>query len=83
MSQAAAMLLIDSEQRSWAEFYPDDNLEELAACPRGFMAASFDPATMQDILLAQGEANPDFSNATMTLEIGTFSSHRIDYVNRE
>jgi hypothetical protein len=59
------------------------NLEEFAACPRGFIAASVDPNTMADVNLAEAPANASFSNATMALEIGneiwigTFSGDRI------
>lgn len=68
---------------------PDHDLEELASCPRGFIAAAIDPASMSDTLLAEGQANPEFSNATMALElrdeiwIGTFSGDRIGYVERQ
>jgi hypothetical protein len=57
----------------------------LAACPRGFFAVAVDPQTMRDTIIAQGPANPNFSNATMVLPIGnefwigTFSGDRIGY----
>ena len=44
---------------------------------------AIDPETMEDTNLAEGPANPVFSNATMALEvgddvwIGTFSGNRI------
>lgn len=63
------------------------DLEEYAACPRGFIAATIDPETMQDVDLAIGVANPDFSNATMALQVdnevwvGTFSGDRVGYLS--
>lgn len=60
-------------------------LEDLSTCPRGFMAVAIDPATMEDVVLAEGEATPIFSNATMVLVvedefwIGTFSGDRVGY----
>ena len=65
------------------------NIETFAACPRGFIAAAIDPDTVQDVDLAQGAANPEFSNATMALRagnevwIGTFSGDRIGYRSLE
>lgn len=62
------------------------SLAQLASCPRGFMAVAIDPATMRATELAQGPANPAFSNATMALAIedevwvGTFAGDRIGYV---
>jgi hypothetical protein len=64
---------------------PQHDLAMLAACPRGFFAVAVDPQTMRDTLIAQGSANPNFSNATMVLPIGnefwigTFSGDRIGY----
>ena len=60
-------------------------LEDLSTCPRGFMAVAIDPATMQDTLIAEGPADPAFSNATMVLVtddefyIGTFRGDRVGY----
>jgi hypothetical protein len=65
------------------------DIEEMAACPRGFVAAAIDPATMQATVLAQGQRHADFSNATMALPagdevwIGTFSGDRIGYVEQQ
>jgi hypothetical protein len=62
---------------------PQHSLEKLSTCPRGFMAISIDPTTMQDTVLAESPAIPTFSNATMVLSfdkqfwIGTFSGDRI------
>jgi hypothetical protein len=62
------------------------DIEAYAACPRGFMALSIDPETMQSTTLAQGSANAAFSNATMALQVGdevwvgTFAGDRIGYV---
>ena len=64
---------------------PQHDLSKLATCPRGFVAIAIDPATMKDTVLAQGPANPAFSNATMVLAfdkqfwIGTFSGDRVGH----
>ncbi len=62
---------------------PQHTIEILSKCPRGFIALAIDPETMQDSVLAEGPANPSFSNATMVLAvdrqggIGTFSGTRV------
>jgi hypothetical protein len=62
---------------------PQHTLEKLSTCPRGFLAIAIDPVTMQDSVLAEGPANPSFSNATMVLAldrqfwIGTFAGDRV------
>ena len=62
---------------------PQHTLEKLSTCPRGFIALAIDPVTMRDTVLAEGPANPSFSNATMVLAldrqfwIGTFSGDRV------
>lgn len=72
----------DSEECGPLDF-ENKTLEEFASCPRGFIAVAIDPETMEDTNLAEGPANPVFSNATMALEvgddvwIGTFSGNRI------
>jgi hypothetical protein len=59
------------------------DLEKMAACPRGFIAAAIDPLTLEDTDIARGARNSKFSNATMALDvgddvwIGTFSGDRI------
>lgn len=64
---------------------PQHTLEALSTCPRGFIAISIDPKTMQDTIIAEGPATPAFSNATMVLTldrqfwIGTFSGDRVGY----
>ena len=64
------------------------DLEAYAQCPRGFIAYSIDPQTMQHEILAQGSAVPQFSNATMAVEVdtevwvGTFAGDRIAIVER-
>lgn len=64
---------------------PQHTLEALSTCPRGFIAISVDPETMQDTVIAEGPATPAFSNATMVLAldrrfwIGTFSGDRVGY----
>jgi SMP-30/gluconolaconase/LRE-like protein len=64
---------------------PQHTLEKLSTCPRGFIAIAIDPKTMQDTVLAEGPANPSFSNATMVLAvdkqfwIGTFSGDRVGH----
>jgi hypothetical protein len=64
---------------------PQHDLAKLSTCPRGFVAIAVDPATMKDTVIAQGPANPKFSNATMVLSfdkqfwIGTFSGDRVGH----
>lgn len=59
------------------------DIEEFASCPRGFVAATYDPTTMAETQRWSGPAHADFSNATMALKvgdevwIGTFSGDRI------
>ena len=63
------------------------DLEEYASCPRGSVAATYDPKTLAETKRWARPANPDFSNATMALEvgdeiwIGTFSGDRIGVVD--
>lgn len=63
------------------------DIEAYAQCPRGFMALSIDPETMEYTTIAQGSANAAFSNATMALEVGdevwvgTFAGDRIGIVS--
>ena len=73
-----------NDQHDCGELDPENiNIEEFASCPRGFVAATFDPKTMQETKRVSGPANSDFSNATMALQvgdevwIGTFSGDRI------
>lgn len=63
---------------------PEDfDIEAVAACPRGFVAAALDPATLEHTVIAEGRRLEAFSNATMALEIadevwvGTFAGERI------
>lgn len=64
---------------------PQHTLEALSTCPRGFIALAIDPDTLRDTVVAEGPANPSFSNATMVLPldgrfwIGTFAGDRIGY----
>jgi sugar lactone lactonase YvrE len=59
------------------------DLKKFASCPRGFVAAAFDPKSLAETMRVSGPANPDFSNATMALQvgeeiwIGSFSGDRI------
>jgi hypothetical protein len=59
------------------------DIEDFASCPKGFVAATYDPTTMAEIKRWSGPAHADFSNATMALQvgdevwIGTFSGDRI------
>jgi hypothetical protein len=71
-------------QHDCGELDPENvNIEEFASCPRGFVAATIDPETMTETRLASGPPDPDFSNATMALQvgdevwIGSFSGDRI------
>ncbi|MEZ5558124.1 MAG: SMP-30/gluconolactonase/LRE family protein [Pseudomonadales bacterium] len=58
-------------------------LEEFAACPRGSVAATFDPQTLEENERWSSPPDARFSNATMALQvgdeiwIGTFSGNRI------
>ncbi len=62
---------------------PQHDLARLSTCPRGTIAVSIDPKTMQDTVVLQTPANAAFSNATMILTrgnefwLGTFSGDRI------
>ncbi len=75
--------LSTDEQACGGLDFENQTLEEFASCPRGFIAATIDPQSMEDTNLAEAPANPDFSNATMALQvgdeiwIGSFSSDRI------
>ena len=61
------------------------SLEEFADCPRPFVVYAIDAASLQLEDIARGDANPEFSNITMALEvadelwIGTFAGDRIAY----
>lgn len=58
-------------------------IEAFAACPRGSVAVTFDPQTLVETRRWSSPANPQFSNATMALEvgdevwIGSFAGNRI------
>lgn len=62
---------------------PKHDLQKLAACPRGSVAAAIDRRTMKDTIVVQTPALRVFSNATMVLPVGgeawfgTFSGDRI------
>lgn len=62
---------------------PQTDFEQFSTCPRGFIAMAIDPVTMRETLVAEGAANPAFSNATMVLPvgeqfwIGTFAGDRV------
>ena len=66
----------------------DFSFEAFANCPRPFIVAAVNPKTMEVRQIADGPANPVFSNATMVLPvgdelwIGSFFSDRIDYRSR-
>lgn len=61
------------------------SLEEFASCPRPFTVVAVDPRSMQVDVIATGPANPQFSNITMALPvgselwIGTFGGDRVAY----
>jgi hypothetical protein len=65
------------------------DLEEFASCPRPFTVLAIDPQSMDERILASSPAQPQFSNVTMALEIGTelwigtFAGDRIAYRNLE
>jgi hypothetical protein len=46
------------------------SLEEFAACPRGSVAATFDPATLAETKRWSSPPDRRFSNATMALQVG-------------
>jgi hypothetical protein len=78
--------MIDDEPACGGTPDPESaTLPELAACPRGIIAASIEPTTMEDMNLLQTPANPDFSNATIAIRvgdeiwIGSFAGDRIAY----
>lgn len=62
---------------------PQHDLQKLAACPRGSMAAAIDRRTLKDRIVVDTPALRVFSNATMVLPVGreawfgTFSGNRI------
>lgn len=62
---------------------PQHDLQKLAACPRGSVAAAIDPRTLRDTIVLETPALRVFSNATMVLPVGkdgwlgTFSGDRI------
>jgi hypothetical protein len=64
---------------------PQHDLQQLAACPRGSIAAAVDPRTMRDDIVVETAPVRSFSNATMVLPVGsqfflgTFSGDRIAY----
>ncbi|MGE3462827.1 MAG: hypothetical protein AB7I04_13010 [Pseudomonadales bacterium] len=62
------------------------DLEEFASCPRGSVAATYDPLTLEEVQRWSSPPDPQFSNATMALEvgeevwIGTFAGDRIGVI---
>ena len=82
----AGMALVDPECGDVAMSLAFD-LGEFASCPRPFTVLAIDPQTMQERVLASSPAQPNFSNVTMALEvgtelwIGTFAGDRIAYRN--
>ena len=82
----AGLKLIDPECGDVAMSLEFD-LEEFASCPRPFTVLAVDPQSMRDRILASSPAQPQFSNVTMALEIGTelwigtFAGDRIAYRN--
>jgi hypothetical protein len=64
---------------------PQHDLQKLAACPRGSIAAAIDPRTMSDKIIVETPPTRAFSNATMVLTVGsqfwlgTFSGDRIAF----
>ncbi|HEX6996788.1 MAG TPA: SMP-30/gluconolactonase/LRE family protein [Gammaproteobacteria bacterium] len=67
---------------------PQHTLEALSTCPRGTIALTVDPETMEHTVVLDTPDNPAFSNATMALPvgdrlwIGTFRGDRIAYAPR-
>lgn len=80
----AGMALVDPECGDVAMSLAFD-LGEIASCPRPFTVLAVDPQSMQESVLASSPAQPNFSNVTMALEvgtelwIGTFAGDRIAY----
>jgi hypothetical protein len=62
---------------------PKHDLQQLAACPRGSIAAAIDRRSLKDTVVLQTPPLREFSNATMVLPVGrqawlgSFSSDRI------
>ena len=62
---------------------PQHDLQQLAACPRGSIAAAIDRRTLKDKIVLQTPALREFSNVTMVLPVGvqawlgSFSGDRI------
>lgn len=62
------------------------DLEKFATCPRGSVAATFDPISLKEIQRWRAGPNPAFSNATMAVKVGddvwlgTFSGTRIGII---
>ena len=62
---------------------PQHDLRQLAACPRGSMAAAIDRRTLRDTIVLETAPLREFSNATMVLPVGrqawlgSFSGDRI------
>jgi hypothetical protein len=76
-----------NEDHACGELDPDNfTLEEFAACPRGSVAATFDPESLAETERWRSPPDPRFSNATMALEvghevwIGSFSGDRIGVI---
>lgn len=62
------------------------DLEAFASCPRGSVAATYDPGTLAETARWSAPPDPKFSNATMALEvgeeiwIGSFAGDRIGVI---
>ena len=62
---------------------PQHDLQKLAACPRGSIAAAIDRRTLKDTIVLETPPLSEFSNATMVLPVGnrawlgSFSGDRI------
>jgi hypothetical protein len=62
---------------------PQHDLQQLAACPRGSIAAAIDRRTLKDTIVLETPPLREFSNATMVLPVGrqawlgSFSADRI------
>lgn len=62
------------------------DLETFASCPKGSVAATYDPMTLAETQRWSSPADPIFSNATMALQvgdevwIGSFSGNRIGII---
>ncbi|GAC13105.1 SMP-30/gluconolactonase/LRE family protein [Aliiglaciecola lipolytica] len=80
-----AGMKIDDENCGHVKLNEQFDFMELASCPRSFMAIAIEPKTMKITTLASSNAQQQFTNVTMVLELedelwfGSFSGDRVAY----